>query len=147
MNCLIPREIDIHDLVFTRKRKGRFQINLSQRPDEQTGNNRHLDQAMSLKMVLRSRNRILNLGKSEETAKENRGAEGNNTNKKRRVKLSLKQSWFNSEKVINKDVCEIIRRIYTYYNGMFDQKISVIDDFKKMRIFTRKDRENHMHKR
>ena len=59
----------------------------------------------------------------------------------------MKSSWYNTEKTINKDICEMIRKVYDYYNQLFDVKFSVVDDFKKMRIFTLKDRLAFIHKR
>ena len=41
----------------------------------------------------------------------------------------------------------MIRKVYDYYNQLFDVKFSVVDDFKKMRIFTLKDRLAFIHKR
>jgi hypothetical protein len=140
-------------LVNTPKKKTKFEVLFKNKKEDSKNNEKSLTNEMSLKLSIRCRDSILNMQDVEEIPqnKENKTPNVANVKKQKRktriVKLHLKNSWFNTEKTINKDICEIIKRIYNYYTHLFDQKFSVIEDFKKIRIFTLKDRLNFLHKR
>ena len=70
-----------------------------------------------------------------------------NVKKKRMVQIELKKSWDNTQGEIEKDVGQVLKEIYKFYEGMFEQKMNVSEDFKKARLFTEKDRLNFIHKR
>ena len=124
-------------MVLSAGKRRSFDVQLTATGSE-TGRS---EKTLSMHLQLKCRTPLLSVSKQKTSDKEN------TIGSQKWVPLRLKDSWFNTEKTINKDVCEVIRRVYAYYSTLFEQKFCAIDDFKKMRIFTYKDRLAFLHKR
>lgn len=121
----VRETITINDLLFNTNKK-KFNLNF--------------ENGIESTLYITARNPVFkNNGQNKENIK--------STNKCKMMRLSLKQSWSNTEKEMKIEINEILKQIYQYYSLMFEKQFKNNEDFKKIRIFTEKERKNYIKKR